>query len=345
MYLGNNAGDICATYFLPLLPIMENRRSDDDLRKIEELKNLRQIEVLTTGNSCGFPNECNYHFSHGGYIAIYRTLEKNKTCLAIRDIVGTRRDEEGRNIPFNLLFVADGEEDVALLDGCALDVKNNFAEWYSFFSQLFSYDIKANGIKFDLPAVLEKIQNTNSTQSFEHTPGYVDYLMIEGRGYTDIALKEQDLRKEKISCIVDKKANELYGRIRLKETIIEPPVTNNSPEKKVVKVNEIATQEKSTNECQCPSLLQSCHKDIFDRIAKLDEGIKSIAEQLHDLQTQISKEQNTGADDTRISPSDNTDNVKPKSLITIFRLDDICKYKNLLVLLLLITILIILIIK
>lgn len=220
MYLGNSDNCGQPSFFLPLLPIMKKRKRPDDLKKIEELEKLLQIRIITDANSYDFPIEGNIMFSHGGYIAIYRTLSNGNSCLSIRDIPNSAQDEEGRNIPFNILFVADSLDDILLLDKMAMSLKENFREWMDFFSTLFSYDAIVNGIKFDLPAIFNRIKKTTDFASIKHMDNHLVYLMLDCMDNMNIALREQMLQKNHVSCVIDTKGTLIYGSL---------PISPNNP--------------------------------------------------------------------------------------------------------------------
>ena len=116
MYLGSSDTAASPSYFLPLLPVMKKRGRTDEVEKIKYQESLQQICIVTSSESYGFPADAANMFSHGAYKTVYRTLQDGSSCLSMHDIPSNETDEEGRDIPFTLMFVADGEEDSAKLD-------------------------------------------------------------------------------------------------------------------------------------------------------------------------------------------------------------------------------------
>lgn len=232
MYLGSSESCNRPSYYLPLLPIMKNRQSPEDLPKIEQQEKLPQIGIITYYNNLGFPQECDWMFSHGGYVAMYRTLSDGSACLALRDIPGSERDEEGRSIPFNLLLIATGAESILELDSVAYSLKDNYVEWRDFATDLFAYDPAVNGTRFDLHVLFDRIkkQAEDSPMQLEHVSNRVIYLMLGSAQNTSLALQEQGLNKSDVQCIVDLFGNLLYGSL--------PLVAARQPIKEIPEYNE-----------------------------------------------------------------------------------------------------------
>ena len=86
-YLGSNADQFEASYYLSLLPVWEKRAQDKDdaelQKKVDELKKLPSIKVMDEKQSYGMPNAGNSLFSHGGYKLIYEHLEGDIYALAV----------------------------------------------------------------------------------------------------------------------------------------------------------------------------------------------------------------------------------------------------------------------
>ncbi len=217
MYLGNSERCDRPTYYLPLLPVMKERRRLEDLPKIEQQEKLQQIRLVTRRNSMGFPDECDVMFSHGGYVAIYRMLSNGSTCLAMRDIPSPEVDEVGRNIPFNILLIATDLESIAKLDQMAMSVKNHYVEWRDFATSLFTYDPYVNGVKFDLPTLFERLAELPKADEIQmdHSRNALAYLMLAGINNVGIAMREQNLQPEDVRCIVDMDGQILQGHFPL----------------------------------------------------------------------------------------------------------------------------------
>lgn len=212
MYLGNSEEADTPKYYLPLLPIMKNRNKPEEKEKIEELERLPIIQIITRENRYGFSKECDILFSHGAYSVIYKTLSNGDTCLSIKDIPGIDKDEMGRSIPFNLMFIATGDDSRQLLDNFAIYVKDNYAECISFCNVLFKYDYLSNGIKFDLPAIITKIKEVPENNiKLMHKSNHLVYLMLSSERNVEIAFKEQNLSHINTPCIINTKGEIIKG--------------------------------------------------------------------------------------------------------------------------------------
>lgn len=248
MYLGGNDTNVEATYFLPLLPMMKQRNKPEEIQKISELEQLPKIEIISQNNLFGFPEEGKIMFSHGGYIAIYRTISNGDACFALRDIHSSTQDEEGRNTPYNIIIVASGLEDIKLLDNFAISFIPNSKKYIKFFSALFSYDAIINGITFDLPALYNNIKKSHSKPSsiLGHQKQPIVYLMVDSSQSLSIAMKEQQLEIENISCIIDVSGNIISGRLSLEDRN-EPSIGENSTTSKN-RESALVTTLKSSSE-------------------------------------------------------------------------------------------------
>lgn len=214
MYLGNSNNCAMPTYYLPLLRVMKAKKRPEEVGKIKELEELSQIAIMRNDNSYGFPEECNILFSHGAYLVIYKTLKDGRVCLSVRDVPGKEKDELGRDIPFNLLFIADGVDSIKKIDNLALSLKDNYIKWITYFSGLFTYDYKVNGIKFDLPSVINEINTIPDCDlKLSHHSARLTYLMVSSIKAIDIAFKEQKLNTLDVACILDFNGNILRGSL------------------------------------------------------------------------------------------------------------------------------------
>lgn len=192
IYVGSDNDSATASYFIPLLNVWKKSNKPENAEKISRAERLQHIELVTKNNSAGFPTECSLMFSHGGYKAIYRTLNDGRVCLCIRDIQNGMKDEEGRDIPFNFMFLADGQESIKKLDGLALEYLSKSKEIDVLIANAISYDYKVNGVKFDLSKLDTLVSSVyKDTPRLYHQAGTIDYLKIGFRNQVSIALKEQ----------------------------------------------------------------------------------------------------------------------------------------------------------
>lgn len=286
MYLGSSDTAASPSYFLPLLPVMKKRGRTDEIEKIKYQESLQLVRIVTSSESYGFPADAANMFSHGAYKTVYRTLQDGSSCLSMHDIPSNETDEEGRDIPFTLMFVADGEEDSAKLDCMAAALLKDKGGWQQIFTSLFAYDPTVNGIKFDLPKIIARIHATKQESNcyIDRTQSKnVAYLMLNENNGMKIALKEQNLKREEISCIVDVNGDILEGRLPLVENM-KPMVEEKKPLVKEAKINkELSTdkakdapaKEKTSNQSE------DIAKDYNDN--SILERLTKMAKQLDEL--------------------------------------------------------------
>lgn len=217
LYIGSDIDSADARYFIPLLNVWKKSNKRENADKIARAENVLHVELISKNNSAGFPTECDLMFSHGGYSAIYRTLSDGRTCLCIRDIPNGAKDEEGRDIPFNFMFLADSEESIDKLDVLALQYLSTFNETNSLIASAITYDYVINGFKFDLAKLDSLFSSDSESQSnLNHRASYVDYLLVGSRNQTSLAIKEQGLDVKNVNAAFDSEGL-IYGGLDYKE--------------------------------------------------------------------------------------------------------------------------------
>ncbi len=240
MYLGNISPVSVSSYYLPLLPIMKKRSLVEERAKVEELDALPKIQIITKKDSYGFPSECSSLFSHGGYLIMYKTLSTGETCLAIRNLDSTTKDEEGRSTPFNLLFIADTQEDSIILDRVAIYCTTNASYINDILSPTIVYDAHVNGLRADLYKIYEWVQSCIDLTigELQHYPNRINYLMVADSLSISIVLKEHDIIEENIDAILKSDGTVLQGELRFlpKQEIFSKNITDSKLDEKVISV-------------------------------------------------------------------------------------------------------------
>lgn len=167
-YLGSNADQFEASYYLSLLPILEKRAQENaDLelqKKVDKLKKLPSIKVMNEKQSYGMPKAGFSLFSHGGYKLIYEHLEGDTYALAVRDIPSSSKDESGRATPFLFIITSDNPEDTKKLNVLAAYTATNLTTFSNMISSTLGYDVEKNGLRFDAAALNIWIDNVTKAQ-------------------------------------------------------------------------------------------------------------------------------------------------------------------------------------
>lgn len=150
--LGTNDSKQEATYYLPLLSVLEERAKDDTdaSKQFEQLNKLPKIHQLSATETYGLPVSARPLFSHAGYKLIYKHLEDDSYALALRNITGYTKDEHGRVIPFMFVIVGDTKEDTRILNILATYFACNIRSVENTLTEFLFMDIEANGLKFEL---------------------------------------------------------------------------------------------------------------------------------------------------------------------------------------------------
>lgn len=205
LYIGADTDLVDARYFVPLLNVWKKSEKPEMAEKVARAGNVQHVKLITNTDNVGFPSECNLMFSHGGYNAIYRTLKDGRTCLCIRDITNNSKDEEGRDIPFNFLFLADGDDSINKLDTLALHYLTKEGQIKSMIADAISYNPFINGVKFDLSKITALfIHDSDDTlYKLDHRDESIDFMIIGSRHQYSTALSEQGIEKYMVNAMID----------------------------------------------------------------------------------------------------------------------------------------------
>lgn len=267
IYVGSDSDSADASYFIPLLNVWKKSDKPENAEKLAKVENVKQVELITKSNSFGFPAECNLMFSHGGYSAIYRTLSDGRTCLCIRDIPNGTKDEEGRDIPFNFMFLADSEESIDKLDVLALQYLATIKETNRLIASAITYDYVINGFKFDL-AKLDSLFSSDfeSRSNLKHRPSSVDYLLVGSSNQISLAVKEQELDSKKVNAVFDSERL-IYGGLDYKKN--PSMVTDQSnPADNLDDVTTVDSDDDSKSDKETPIEDNSSEPSVVEEIKK-----------------------------------------------------------------------------
>ena len=150
--LGTSQSGVEATYYLPLLPVLEERAKEDiEVSKtLDSLKRLPSIKQLSASETYNLPISARTMFSHAGYKLIYRHLEGTYYALALRDISDKNKDEHGRAIPFMFVITGDNAEDLKSLNLLTAYFASHIKSVEAVVSKYLYMDIEKNGLKFEV---------------------------------------------------------------------------------------------------------------------------------------------------------------------------------------------------
>lgn len=181
--LGTNQSCVEATYYLPLLPVLEERAKEDTevAKRLESLKSLPRIQQLSAEETHNLPVSARTMFSHAGYKLIYRHLDGDYFALALRDILDKNKDEHGRAIPFMFVITGNCAEDLKALDILATYFANHIKSVESVLSQCLYMDIDKNGLKFEVAKFNDWIKSTINSNPFSILPTTKGEIFIQAK--------------------------------------------------------------------------------------------------------------------------------------------------------------------
>lgn len=143
MFLGDSTMKDTETYYLPLLSIWKKKTAAGDAEaeaKVKLTESLPKIQLLSTKENFGLPEEATPMFSHGGYKVMYTLNAKGESIFAIRDVESDSKDESGRTIPFLLVIVGTTETDAKTLEKVSAYACSHMESFSNELADLFYYD-------------------------------------------------------------------------------------------------------------------------------------------------------------------------------------------------------------
>lgn len=206
-YIGSQEEDVQSKYFLPLLVVYEHSLAEnpdnEELRaNVEHQKSLPKIIALSDKTvDYNYPSSARVLMSHGGYKILYKCIGHSLYALSIRDIVG-HNDVYGRQTPFNLMLIGNEPKDIRDLDIIAEYIRKNISIFEKEIGSIFVDDIIENGLRCNIGILRDKlneiIENGSPLTVNECMPS-VRMLIVTNRNMLNIAIKEQNIRKEEIN--------------------------------------------------------------------------------------------------------------------------------------------------
>ena len=196
LYLGSSEDSYEATWYFPLLPIMEEEAKGDPIKesKVVELKNLPSIHQLSSGNYYSLPKSTRVMFSHAGYKILFRELEEGGCALAIRDVVTTHKDEIGRSTPFLMVVTGETLEDKRILSCLVAYIASHIKQAEAFLSCTMVLDVSRNGYKFRLKDFNDWILDI--VRNYPETSIYTSKGIISTDSHHTFAVLPQGVSRE-----------------------------------------------------------------------------------------------------------------------------------------------------
>ena len=213
--LGTSEDKQEATFYLPLLPVLEERaKTDEDAAKLfDQQKDLPKIQQLSAEQPFSLPTSARVLFSHAGYKLLYKHLEGDYYALALRNISANTKDEHGRSVPFMFVITGDTKHDVEVLNILATYFACNIKGVEAILSKYLFMDIDVNGLKFELAKFnswvkavvannsLTILPTMNGGKSIHAQIGYVALLVLPEGITEQKAITEQKLGTMEITSV------------------------------------------------------------------------------------------------------------------------------------------------
>ena len=246
-YIGSQEEEVKSKYFLPLLAVHELSLTvnpeDEGLRiQVEHQRNLPKLIALSDKTvEYNYPDNARILMSHGGYKVLYKSIGYSHYVLAIRDIAGSK-DVYGRQTPFNLMFIGNGQKDLREMDILAEYIRKNISSLENEFGSIFINDINENGLRCDIGKLRDKlneiIENGCPLMVDESLRPSVRMLVIPNISMLNNAIKEQKLNKYDIYKCYKSDGSSLFTMTSRKQgdgTDFKQDTIDNVPKREDVK--------------------------------------------------------------------------------------------------------------
>ena len=215
MYLGDSSMKATETHYLPLLSIWKKKAVSGDPEaeaKVKLNENLSKIQILSSKDNFGLPEEATLMFSHGGYKVINKLTSNGESIFAIRDIESSSKDESGRNIPFLMVIVGTTEDDAITLEKVTAYACSHLETFSKELADLFYYDAEKNGVVFKLSSmnvIVTRIANEGNNsiltidglKTVQAKRDAVSLLVLPEGISKDYALTEQRLKGVSVQSV------------------------------------------------------------------------------------------------------------------------------------------------
>ena len=215
MFLGDSSMNAKETYYLPLLAIWKKKATSGDKNaesKLKSIEGLTKIQLLSSNDCCGLPQEAEPMFSHGGYKVVYTTGANGESIFAIRDIESESKDESGRTLPFLLVIAGTTDKDAKILEKVAAYASSRLESFSSELSRLFYYNAEINGVVFNLSAINSIVTNiseegnnnlltSEGVHTIESKRGLVSLLVLPEGISKEMAVSELNLHGKTVRAV------------------------------------------------------------------------------------------------------------------------------------------------
>lgn len=197
-----------------LQPWLDGKMEFDDehsLKQLNILKDKPHMEVLSPQSEYKMKSLSKILVAHAGYQLACCSLGFGEYCVAIRDLVGSTKDEFGRPIPFMMQFVCDNSIEA---DSLANHIRCDIEEVRKLLGGLFSYNPILNCVNFDLRAINSFVQKityiipVNQCAPTDNDKPIRQIMLSEGITLS-YALKELGMSEDDLNIAYDANGKEI----------------------------------------------------------------------------------------------------------------------------------------
>ena len=216
MYLGKMSDKDEYRYYLPQIgrkrvQLSENPMDEKLKAEVDKLTHYPPILRHGSDDESTMPEGTFILISNPGFKVINLQIEIYRV-LVISDIVGDNTDGGYRKNPFTFIIVGESD-DIPIIDAFAYQYIVNRREMDDYLSSLFTYDPVANGLRFALKHVIEKMKSISSTGSIAFDRETVVPLIILAQDFElHHIVKTLKLEGGTIGCVYKMNGQLVQGR-------------------------------------------------------------------------------------------------------------------------------------
>ena len=206
MYLGDLNTKSDFTYYSPFYNQWKNGTlhegyADKMKSQFEFLEDKEQISIMSAANNL-MPKDASTFVVHSGFKLACSNVGIGKVTIAIKDLIGNDKDDNGRSLPFMMQLIGDTPSTMIALSEY---LRENLKAVSDFLSTLFEFNAKYNCLQFNIGKLNSWIEDVIANilkPSYQNTSSHKLHLLVLSDGINkDYALKEIGINRSDVERV------------------------------------------------------------------------------------------------------------------------------------------------
>lgn len=215
MYLGDLNTKSEFTYYSPFYNQWKNGTlhegyADKMKSQFEFIEDKEQISIMSAANNL-MPKDASTFVVHSGFKLACSNVGIGKVTIAIKDLIGNDKDENGRSLPFMMQLIGDTPSTMIALSEY---IRENLKAVSEFLSTLFEFNAKYNCLQFNIGKLNSWIKDVIDNKLKPYVQNAISHklhLLVLSDGINkDYALKEIGISHSDVERIYTMNGNLVY---------------------------------------------------------------------------------------------------------------------------------------